>query len=184
MRKRLINSIFCLLLIGSIFLVVNGISILNIKGFIEISEKNKVIDTKISDLSDFININYPNALSDLKQAANTLTETKTGYENQKVLSNSSDPSYASQQEKYDIEYLWTKLGNYARDENVVIKIDLVSSETDASLYCLKFSVTGDYTNTTNFIYDIENDSNLGFKIDNFEMVGTRNYRSITYNIYL
>lgn len=178
-RKKLIILIFCSLLIGSIFLLENGISGLNIKGFVEIGEKNKLIDTRISNLSDFITINYTNALSELKQATNDLKEAKKIYENQAALSNSY-----SQQEKFDIEYLWTKLGNYARDENVVIKIDLVLSEIDSNLYCLNFSVTGDYANTTNFINDIENDSDLGFKIENFKMVETRKLGNVTYNIYM
>lgn len=179
-RKKLIILIFCSLLIGSIFLLENGISSLNIKGFVEIGEKNKLIDTRISNLSDFITINYTNALSELKQTTNDLKEAKKIYENQAALSNSD----TSQQEKFDIEYLWTKLGNYARDENVVIKIDLVLSEINSNLYCLNFSVTGDYTNTTNFINDIENDSDLGFKIENFKMVETRRFRKFTYNLYM
>ena len=179
-RKKLIILIFCSLLIGSIFLLENGISSLNIKGFVEIGEKNSLIDTRISNLSDFITINYTNALSELKQTTNDLKEAKKIYENQAALSNSD----TSQQEKFDIEYLWTKLGNYARDENVVIKIDLVLSEINSNLYCLNFSVTGDYTNTTNFINDIENDSDLGFKIENFKMVETRRFRKFTYNLYM
>lgn len=179
-RKKLIILIFCSLLIGSIFLLENGISSLNIKGFVEIGEKNKLIDTRISNLSDFITINYTNALSELKQTTNDLKEAKKIYENQAALSNSD----TSQQEKFDIEYLWTKLGNYARDENVVIKIDLVLSEINSNLYCLNFSVTGDYTNTTNFINDIENDSDLGFKIENFKMIETRKLWNVTYNVYM
>ena len=179
-RKKLIILIFCSLLIGSIFLLENGISSLNIKGCVEIGEKNKLIDTRISNLSDFITMNYTNALSALKQTTNDLKEAKKIYENQAALSNSD----TSQQEKFDIEYLWTKLGNYARDENVVIKIDLVLSEINSNLYCLNFSVTGDYTNTTNFINDIENDSDLGFKIENFKMVETRRFRKFTYNLYM
>ena len=179
-RKKLIILIFCSLLIGSIFLLENGISSLNIKGFVEIGEKNSLIDTRISNSSDFITINYTNALSELKQTTNDLKEAKKIYENQAALSNSD----TSQQEKFDIEYLWTKLGNYARDENVVIKIDLVLSEINSNLYCLNFSVTGDYTNTTNFINDIENDSDLGFKIENFKMVETRRFRKFTYNLYM
>ena len=179
-RKKLIILIFYSLLICSIFLLENGISSLNIKGFVEIGEKNKLIDTRISNLSDFITINYTNALSELKQTTNDLKEAKKIYENQAALSNSD----TSQQEKFDIEYLWTKLGNYARDENVVIKIDLVLSEINSNLYCLNFSVTGDYTNTTNFINDIENDSDLGFKIENFKMVETRRFRKFTYNLYM
>ena len=169
MRKILISILVCLLLIGSAFFMVNGISKVNIKGIKGLSEKNEQIEQKISDLSNVISVTYANTESNLKRTANTLQDSKTEYENQAALSNSQSPSYASQLETYDIDYLWTKLGNYARDEKVVIKIDLVASGTSTNLYNLNFTTTGAYVNITNFIYEIENDSKLGFKIDEFKM---------------
>ena len=169
MRKILISILVCLLLIGSAFFMVNGISKVNIKGIKGLSEKNGQIEQKISDLSNVISVTYANTESNLKRTANTLQDSKTEYENQAALSNSQSPSYASQLETYDIDYLWTKLGNYARDEKVVIKIDLVASGTSTNLYNLNFTTTGAYVNITNFIYEIENDSKLGFKIDEFKM---------------
>ncbi len=171
MRKILISVLVVLLLIGSAFFMVNGIDKLNIKGIKGLSQKNEQVDQKISDLSNVISVTYVNTESNLKRTANTLQDTKTEYENQAALSNSQNPSYASQLETYDIDYLWTKLGNYARDENVVIKIDLVSSGTSKNLYNLNFATEGEYVNITNFIYEIENDSKLGFKIDEFKMSG-------------
>lgn len=171
MRKILISVVVCLLLIGSVFIMVNGIGFLNVNGFIGLKNKNQEIDKKILDLSNLTSVTYPTTESNLKKAANTLTDTKTEYENQAILSSSNSSSYISKLETYDIDYLWTKLGNYARDEGVVIKIDLTASGASSNLYCLNFSVTGGYVNITDFIYDIENDSKLGFKIDNFKMTG-------------
>ena len=170
MRKIIIGIIVALLLIGSAFFMVNGISDVGIIGIKGLNEKNNTIEQKISELSNAISVTYVNTESNLKSTANTLQASKTEYENQAILSNSNSPSYASKLEKYDIDYLWTKLGNYAKDENVVIKIELVSGGASQNLYNLNFTVTGDYMDTTNFIYDIENDSKLGFKIDEFKMV--------------
>ena len=169
MRKIIISVIVVLLLIGSAFFMVNGINNVGINGIKGLNEKNKTIEQKISELSNAISVTYVNTESNLKSTANTLQSSKTEYENQAALSNSSSPSYASQLEKYDIDYLWTKIGNYAKNENVVIKIDLVSGGSQ-NLYNLNFTVTGSYMDTTNFIYYIENDSKLGFKIDEFKMV--------------
>lgn len=169
MRKIIISIIVALLLIGSAFFMVNGISDVGIIGIKGLNEKNNTIEQKISELSNAISVTYVNTESNLKSTANTLQASKTEYENQAILSNSNSPSYASKLEKYDIDYLWTKLGNYAKDENVVIKIELVSGGASQNLYNLNFTVTGDYMDTTNFIYDIENDSKLGFKIDEFKM---------------
>ena len=181
MRKILISILVCLLLIGSAFFMVNGISKVNIKGIKGLSEKNEQIEQKISDLSNVISVTYVNTESNLKRTANTLQDSKTEYENQAALSNSQSPSYASQLETYDIDYLWTKLGNYARDEKVVIKIDLVASGTSTNLYNLNFTTTGAYVNITNFIYDIENDSKLGFKIDEFKMSGSSDSLTATFS---
>lgn len=181
MRKILISILVCLLLIGSAFFMVNGISKVNIKGIKGLSEKNGQIEQKISDLSNVISVTYANTESNLKRTANTLQDSKTEYENQAALSNSLSPSYASQLETYDIDYLWTKLGNYARDEKVVIKIDLVASGTSTNLYNLNFTTTGAYVNITNFIYEIENDSKLGFKIDEFKMNSSSDSLTATFS---
>lgn len=178
MRKILISVLVCLLLIGSAFFMVNGISKFNIQGIKGLDEENNKVEKKISDLSNVISVTYTNTESNLKRTANTLQDSKTEYENQAALSNSQNSSYVSKLETYDIDYLWTKLGNYAKDENVVIKIELVSSGSSTNLYNLNFTTTGEYVSITDFIYDIENDSKLGFKIDEFKM-GVSSENSLT-----
>ena len=170
MRKILISVVVCLMLIGSGFFMVNGLAKANIKGAKGIDKKDAEINTKISELSSIISGKYVESESNLKQAMNRLIDSKTEYENQAALSNSNSSSYASKLETYDIDYLWTKLGNYAKDENVVIKIDVTAGGASSNLYNLNFTVTGSYVGTTDFIYDIENDSKLGFKIDSFKMI--------------
>lgn len=169
MRKILISIIVALLLIGSAFFMVNGMNTVNVKGFKGLNEKNDEIEQKISELSNLISVTYESTVSNLKRTANTLQESKAEYENQAILSSTNNSSYAAQLELYDIDYLWTKLGNYAKDEGVVIKIELVASGASQNLYNLNFTVTGEYVAITDFIYDIENDSKLGFKIDEFQM---------------
>lgn len=170
MRKIIISVIVCLMLIGSGFFMVNGLAKVNIKGAKGIDQKDTELNNKINQLLIVISNKYSTAESNLKQATTKLIDSKTEYENQAALSNSNSSSYASKLETYDIDYLWTKLGNYAKDENVVIKIDVTAGGASSNLYNLNFTVTGSYVGTTDFIYDIENDSKLGFKIDNFKMI--------------
>jgi len=77
MRKILISILVCLLLIGSAFFMVNGISKVNIKGIKGLSEKNGQIEQKISDLSNVISVTYANTESNLKRTANTLQDSKS-----------------------------------------------------------------------------------------------------------
>ena len=169
MRKVLISVLVGLMIIGSCFFMVNGFSRIKVYGAKGIDQKDTIIEEKIDELSNIISITYVGAESNLKQAANKLIDSKTEYENQAALSNSNSSSYASKLEAYDIDYLWTKLGNYAKDENVVIKIEVTAGSASSNLYNLNFTVTGTYVGATDFIYDIENDTKLGFKIDNFKM---------------
>ena len=170
MRKILISVLVGLMLICSIFFIMNGFAKFKIEGIKGIQKKDQEIDSKITELSSLINSGYTGAESSLKQSATKLTNAKTEYENQAALSNSIGSSYASNLEKYDLDYLWTRLGNYAKDESVVIRIDVTAGGASSNLYNLNFNVIGSYVGATDFIYDIENDSKLGFKIDGFKMI--------------
>lgn len=177
MRKVLISLIVCFALILTAFFVVKGSDRLKIHGIMDLSEKNEEVDKTISNLSKVISSDYTTQYSQLKSSADSLVEHKTEYENQYVLSQTGEQSYANGREKYDIDFLWTVIGNYAKDEGVTIQIDVTKTGVSEDLYNLNFSVNGSYIGITNFIYDIENNSKLGFKIDNFVMTAS------TDNIY-
>ena len=139
MRKIIISVIVCLMLIGSGFFMVNGLAKANIKGAKGIDQKDTELNNKINQLLIVISNKYSTAESNHKQATTKLIDSKTEYENQAALSNSNSSSYASKLETYDIDYLWTKLGNYAKDENVVIKIDVTAGGASSNLYNLNFT---------------------------------------------
>ena len=169
MRKLLLIIVDCLLLIFSGFFMINGISAVGIHGFMDLHEENKKIDQKIEKLSNETMGIFESSQSKIKNVANDLINSKTEYENQAILSSSQTSNYVTQTEKYDIEYLWTRLGNYAKDEGCTLKIDVSSTNEgkEKNLYNLRFHVGGSYAGITDFIYDVENDSKLGFQIENF-----------------
>lgn len=171
MRKILLIIVIAILLMGFGFVVVNGVNIanLNILGFSQIKEENQDIEEKNSKLRDLVKTEYPKAVSNLNSAEKSLQTKKEEYESQILLNSDSGSGYVATTEKYEIEYLWTKLGNYAKDNGVELKIDLTNSSVGTGFYKLNFTATGSYVGITDFIYAIENDSKLGFKIDNFSM---------------
>ena len=81
---------------------------------------------------------------------------------------------------YDVDFLWTIVGNYATEEGVNLKFDVIKNTTSPESYSntsndyvvcdLKFSVTGSYIHLTDFIYDIEDDDRLNFEINDFNMI--------------
>lgn len=171
MRKILIIIVDILVLVGVCKIAISGIETgnLEILGFQGIQDFDESIEKKIGLLSSLVSGKYQNAESTLNQTAKTMENTRDEYESATLLTASTGNSYITQSEKYEIEFLWTKLGNYAKDENIEIKIN-VTENTEYAAYDLNFTATGSYVGVTDFIYDIENDSKLGFKIENFAMV--------------
>lgn len=77
---------------------------------------------------------------------------------------------ANQIEKYELETLYVRLGNHATSQGVDIQLDVLTGTNNAKdYYNLKFTATGSYISITDFISAIENDSMLGFKIEEFKM---------------
>lgn len=168
MRKILLSLLIVLLLVGAGLTIANGFGLGNFKiwGVRTIIAENENIDNKNNELSNLVSVTYPQTLADLETKSKTLADTKKDYEEKAVLV--SNNRYYMQTEKYEIEFLWTKLGNYAQDNNVQIKIDVVNSTTEG-LYDLNFTIAGEYLKVADFMYDLENDSKLGFKVEDFHM---------------
>ena len=90
-----------------------------------------------------------------------------------LLNTDSEGQATAQIQKYEVEALWVKLGNHATSEGATMKMDIVKgSSTSENMYDLNFTVNGSYISIIDFISDIENDSTLGFKIENFHMSGS------------
>ena len=77
-----------------------------------------------------------------------------------TISTGDEVKQATQFQKYEIESLWVKIGNHAKSEGVVMKMDLLRGTGDDN-YNLNFTVNGSYIGITNFISNLENDSQLG-----------------------
>ena len=102
---------------------------------------------------------------------------------------------ANTTEKYSLEYMWIKLGNYATKNNLsfvmvepgntntleqseeksdksVVESDDKKEATKAvsdNSGVLQIQVTGSYIDLSDFIFEVENDSELRFKLDNISM---------------
>ena len=70
--------------------------------------------------------------------------------------------------EYKIEYLWAIIQNYARDEGIQIKLDLIENGAN-DLYNINITAKGHYQYITNFIEKVERDDTLDFKIEDFKL---------------
>lgn len=177
MRKILMIIIIVLLLGLGYVAVMNGVQIgnfqvLSVKGLEEESQNLKM---KIEELNNLIDIEYPNRRRELEQAGKGLKDAKDEYLQYTNLSTDEEILAAMQQKSYAIEFLWTKIGTHARKEGINLKFEIASSGTGANnVNDLKFTVDGSYIAVTNFIYAIENDTELNFRIENFKLLPYQN----------
>ena len=173
MKKLLISILIVLLILLSGFLIITGIQIGNLRilGISGVKSEANKLDEKIQEAGKLAEKDFKQAVSDVETNAKKLTEEKKHYESMLVTSEDGIVS-TGQIEKYEIEALWVMLGKHATSEGVVLQMDVVKSGAAQDSYNLKFKATGSYISIIDFISSIENDSALGFKIEEFKMTGS------------
>lgn len=173
MRKILLIIILVLLVALGYSSVTKGIQIGDFKilSIKQLDEKSKTLQSKIEEVNTSIDVEYPKKISDLKTASNNMKTSKEEYLKYTNLSTDKEIINAMEQKSYTIEFLWTKLGTHARNQGVNLTFEIVGSATGVgSVNDIKFTVNGSYIAITNFIYDIENDAELNFRIQNFKLL--------------
>lgn len=175
MKKLLMLILIGLLVLLSVFIVLQGFEIgeVEILAYTGIQAKNKQLDETIQQASKLAEKDYKQAVSIVEDTSKQLEKVKKEYQDLTIVSGEGDIQTAAQIERYEVETLWVKLGNYATSEGAVVKIDIVQGNT-SDTYNLRFTVNGSYIAITDYISDIENDSTLGFKIEEFKMVPSGN----------
>lgn len=183
MKKLLILILIALLVTLTIFIALNGIKIggFEILGIEGLQQRNEDVDQKIQEATKLASTDYKKIVSTLEENAQKLEKEKQNYDDITAVSSEGDVKTANQIEKYEIETLWVRLGNHATSEGAIMKMDVTKGANNASdHYDLKFTVTGSYISITDFISSIENDSMLGFKIEEFRMEPSGNDLQATF----
>ncbi len=171
MRKLLLIFLIIILLTGLAILITSGISIASfeIPSVQKIIMDNNDLDNRIAELDKSKKTEYVSAEANLNASVEGLQNSKKRYQDTINYSTEDEIKAANQIEKYKMSYLWTKIGMYATKNNIVIKAD-VSNGSVTGLYNISFTALGQYLPISEFIYAIEKDSKLGFKIDDFTLV--------------
>lgn len=219
-KNKLITLIVsCVVLILLVLLVtfmlindseVLGIKVSSIKTLLGLNEKiNEATENYETEKT-----NYNSTIKKLETAKDEYAKEKTKYDaiSQETIEMIKQ---AIKKEQYNIEYMWIKLGNYAKTNNLSIVLvepggsgsssqeSKVSDETSKSSVesssdtkeniektstnsaitsssdTLKVEITGNYLNISDFIYEVESDTELRFKLDNISMeyVGNNNIKA-------
>lgn len=146
-----------------------------IANYEEVESSSRKLDTLISQLVNINDIQFPAKKEKLNSAIEEYEHTKEEYEELKAIVDQNSAQDISLVDIYDVDFLWTIVGNYGTEEGINLKFDVVRSSTSSisteeyTMCDLKFTVSGDYIPITDFIYDLEDDSKLGFEISSFAM---------------
>lgn len=172
MKNKVLTIIFLLLIILLIITIFNGFKIGNfqILSISELKLKNEELNETIEKASELTSVEYPKTITTLEQTYEMYNIQKQKYEEIAGFTEGNEKQiYETKQ--YDIAYLWRLVGKYATSYNIAIGMD-VKKASGQNLYDLYFNVSGQYVNISEFIKNIENNSDLYFRIYNFKMSGS------------
>ena len=171
MRKILLGIILALLVLLAFFFVRSGIKIGNfqIMGIIHISEESKEMEQELENLSKITNIDFPQRQSELDKSVQELKTAKQTYEEKSAYSTDDEIVAALRNQTHEVEHLLTKVGTYATKEGIGLNINPQTTGVEKT-YDLIFTAEGRYIGIIDFLYAIEDDNELEFKIENFKLL--------------
>ena len=178
MKKLFISVVIALMCILTIFTIFRGIHIggFKILGLSEIKAEDKELEEKVTEATRLASTDYPNQLANIKKDMQDMESEKQQYEDMVAVSSDSEISASVQKQKYTIDKLWTKIGRLATDEGLDAKFVLTNGslqaakDEDFNYYTIEFEVTGSYVGVALYLSSLEDDSELGFRIQDFKMV--------------
>jgi len=171
MIKRVLIGLIAILLVLVAFVILkNGVTVLghDVYSIPKIQQASQDLDAKILECTTLNKITFNSKMDELNSSLESLVSEKARY--QTVLDQSSEKQIAdaSKINKYSMEFLWAKIGNYATAKKVILTLNVTAGLTPDT-NDLNFTLSGSYTGITDFIYSLENDSKLAFKIEDFKL---------------
>ncbi len=171
-RKVLLLVLTVLLALGLFNSFTHGVSInmfgqsIKTGSYSTIVNKSKQLVEAKAQLENKNNNEYKQALSKQEAEKSNFKVNKAAYDELANRASVEEIRQANQKEKYYLDYLWMKIGTYANTGAIKVKIS-----PDYDRKKIYFDVSGQYIAVINFIYDLENDKELSFNVDNIVMQG-------------
>lgn len=183
MKDILITVISILLTVVIIICMVKGLTVgsFRILSISNIKQESLNLDNEVDELNNLKNVTFKKKIDDLQTATKDLTTAKQKYLDLASVSSDEEIQEANLEQTYAMEFLWNKVGSYATKEGVTLKWD-VSSTGVNNKYTLNFTTTGSYVGVISYIYALENDSDLAFRIENFKMTASGENVTATFTV--
>lgn len=183
MKKLLIGLLIILLIILAYFAIFEGITLgsFHVLSVEQIKQENDRLEQEIAETQVLMNSDYKTKTDELESSVSQLLVAKDEYHDLASVSTEGELVAASQDEIYTVEYLWTRFGRHATAEGVNLYYEISSGSTgESDVKNISFTVSGGYTPILSFIEAIEDDDELGFRIENFKMTPGGDYLQATF----
>lgn len=199
MKRILIIILLVLTILFGRSVIINGFSgpfDLKINSYGEVGKKSEDLALEIADYNRNNDTLFQSALDQLDTAIDAYEKNKVAYE--ELVEELSDDEQGTEDKVlsamsgYEIAFLWTEIGNYAREEGLVINLKVKTTGATAlteslgyGLYTLDFTIeSGSYVGISDFLYKLEEDDRLGFEIRNYYMTSGSTATFSIYNVLL
>lgn len=144
-----------------------------VPSYAQIQDEKAEFDSKVKELKNLNSTGIPNASGEVDLELTNYANKKNAYEELKSTANREQIAEANKIEIYLLDYLWIKVGNYANDN--AVKFKMTPNTENATL---SFDITGSYISVINFIYDIQNDSELNFQLNGIVIEGASSDKEV------
>lgn len=175
MRKYILILILVVFAVLCFNLIVFGFKLgrFKINSYSELGKISQEKDEVLTQLNDKNSKDFNKKIEELKKATSKYKNVKTEYDSLVESGELSDEAIYNSMDIYNMDFLWTTIGNYATEKGVTLQFDVTKSITATSIssectMCdLNFIITGNYIAITDFIYCLEDDDKLNFEISSF-----------------
>lgn len=166
-----------------------------INSYSDVEKKSDDLALKVADYNRNNDTLFDSALNQLNDAIETYEEVKSSYVDlvEELTENgNAEDKVLSAMPAYEIAFLWTEIGNYAREEGLTINLKVKTTNTTEltksigyGLYTLEFTIEkGSYVGIADFLYKLEEDDRLDFEIRNYYMTSGSTATFSIYNVLL
>lgn len=175
MRKVLFGIGTALVIALTVYVIVMGLPFLKVSGYQDINTINRNLDNQIALIRNIKEVEYVSKERELNTETAKLKETREEYLAKVEAARVKGAKGSKVQlEVYELDFIWARVGNYATELDLELKLDVFPGTeektlNDFKLYNLKFTVNGAYTDMVRFIYKIEGDNEIAAQLSDFSM---------------
>ena len=185
MRKYLIIVLIVTITVIIGVAAIGGLKIgeLKVTSITEIKQQSEELDNRIEKINEKNIKEYKSKEEDLSSKIKELKKQRENYADMILFNTEDGQGLTNLYEKYEVEYLWTKLGNYATKNELSMKLEVTKGSMGIeNAYDLNFTLNGDYISIIDCISEIENDTTLAFKIEKFNLVDSSDGLVATFTV--